>query len=107
MALRQALAAAPKPLPEMAGVPLAGGLVGYSSYDVVRYFERLPSRARADWRVPARAWDGVRRCDTYGASAPQPAQGFTIIPEPIELGTILAASWIAAIVAACIMWIRA
>ena len=36
--------------------------------------------------VPARAWDGVRRCDTYGASAPQPAQGFTIIPEPIVSG---------------------
>jgi anthranilate synthase component 1 len=51
-ALRQALAAAPKPLPEMAGVPLAGGLVGYSSYDVVRYFERLPSKARADQPVP-------------------------------------------------------
>jgi anthranilate synthase component 1 len=51
-ALRKALAAAPKPLPEMAGVPLAGGLVGYSSYDVVRYFERIPSRARADAPVP-------------------------------------------------------
>jgi anthranilate synthase component I len=51
-ALRQALARAPKPTPEMAGVPLAGGLVGYSSYDVVRYFERLPSRARVDAPVP-------------------------------------------------------
>jgi anthranilate synthase component 1 len=51
-ALRKALAAAPKPLPEMAGVPLAGGLVGYSSYDVVRYFERLPARAKADAPVP-------------------------------------------------------
>ncbi|HEX6721088.1 MAG TPA: anthranilate synthase component I family protein, partial [Burkholderiaceae bacterium] len=51
-ALRAALARAPKPLPEMAGVPLAGGLVGYSSYDVVRYFERLPSKARADAPVP-------------------------------------------------------
>jgi anthranilate synthase component 1 len=51
-ALRKALAAAPKPLPEMAGVPLAGGLVGYASYDVVRYFERLPSKARADNPVP-------------------------------------------------------
>jgi anthranilate synthase component 1 len=51
-ALRNALAAAPKPLPEMAGVPLAGGLVGYSAYDVVRYFERLPERARADSPVP-------------------------------------------------------
>jgi anthranilate synthase component 1 len=51
-ALRQALQRAPQPLPEMAGVPLAGGLVGYSSYDVVRYFERLPSKARADASVP-------------------------------------------------------
>ena len=51
-ALRRALAAAPRPLPEMAGVPLAGGLVGFSSYDVVRYFERLPSNARADNSVP-------------------------------------------------------
>jgi anthranilate synthase component I len=51
-ALRQALRQAPQPLPAMAGVPLAGGLVGYSSYDVVRYFERLPSRARAESPVP-------------------------------------------------------
>jgi len=51
-ALRQALRRAPQPLPQMAGVPLAGGLVGYSSYDVVRYFERLPSKARADAQVP-------------------------------------------------------
>jgi anthranilate synthase component 1 len=43
--LRAALAAAPRPQPEIAEVPLAGGLVGYTSYDVVRYFERLPSRA--------------------------------------------------------------
>jgi anthranilate synthase component 1 len=51
-ALRQALKRAPQPLPEIAGVPLAGGLVGYSSYDVVRYFERLPSKAKADASVP-------------------------------------------------------
>ena len=51
-ALRRALKRAPAPLPEMAGVPLAGGLVGYSSYDVVRYFERLPSKARAESAVP-------------------------------------------------------
>src|SRR5258706_14626405 len=43
--LRQALAAAPRPLPELGTVPLAGGLVGYTSYDVVRYFERLPQQA--------------------------------------------------------------
>jgi anthranilate synthase component I len=41
-ALRAALARAPKPQPDIAGVPLAGGLVGYAAYDVVRYFERLP-----------------------------------------------------------------
>jgi anthranilate synthase component 1 len=42
--LRDALKLAPKPEPDIAGVPLAGGLVGYSSYDVVRFFERLPAR---------------------------------------------------------------
>ena len=43
--LRKALIASPRPLPELGTVPLAGGLVGYTSYDVVRYFERVPSRA--------------------------------------------------------------
>ena len=43
--LRQALAAAPRPLPELGSVPLAGGLVGYTAYDIVRYFERLPEHA--------------------------------------------------------------
>jgi anthranilate synthase component I len=43
--LRQALAAAPRPLPELDTVPLAGGLVGYTAYDLVRYFERLPNLA--------------------------------------------------------------
>ncbi len=42
-ALRDALAQAPKPKPDLAGVPLAGGLVGAASYDIVRYFEKLPS----------------------------------------------------------------
>jgi anthranilate synthase component 1 len=51
-ALRGALAAAPRPLPEVAGVPLAGGLVGVSAYDLVRYFERLPQQARPDLPVP-------------------------------------------------------
>ncbi|MGO9802135.1 MAG: anthranilate synthase component I family protein [Steroidobacteraceae bacterium] len=51
--LRAALAAAPQPHPHIAGVPLAGGLVGYAAYDVVRYFERLPARARAAAGVPA------------------------------------------------------
>ena len=43
--LRSALRQAPRPLPEISSVPLAGGLVGYTAYDVVRYFERLPVQA--------------------------------------------------------------
>ena len=42
-ALRGALKRAPRPLPHMPGVPLAGGLVGYAGYDVVRFFEKLGS----------------------------------------------------------------
>ena len=44
--LRAALALAPQPAPVIPQVPLAGGLVGYAAYDVVRYFERLPALAR-------------------------------------------------------------
>jgi anthranilate synthase component 1 len=51
--LRQALAAAPRPEPEIAGVPLAGGLVGFASYDVVRFFEHLPKRVATADGVPA------------------------------------------------------
>src|SRR5688572_27368601 len=42
-ALRGALKRAPRPLPDMSGVPLAGGLVGYAGYDIVRFFEKLAS----------------------------------------------------------------
>src|SRR4051812_37728029 len=38
-ALRNALKRAPRPLPDIPSVPLAGGLVGFASYDLVRYFE--------------------------------------------------------------------
>ena len=51
--LRAALAAAPRPQPEFAGVPLAGGLVGFASYDVVRFFEHLPRRIATADGVPA------------------------------------------------------
>ena len=44
-ALRGALTLAPQPLPDLPGVPLLGGLVGYTAYDTVRYFERLPGRS--------------------------------------------------------------
>ena len=50
--LRAALRLAPRPLPGMPGVPLPGGLVGVSAYDLVRFFERLPARARPDLPVP-------------------------------------------------------
>jgi anthranilate synthase component 1 len=43
-ALRGALTQAPRPQPEIPGVPLLGGLVGYTAYDAVRYFERVPGR---------------------------------------------------------------
>ena len=51
-ALRAALAQAPRPLPTIPGVPLLGGLVGYTSYDAVRYFERLPGRSLTDTQAP-------------------------------------------------------
>jgi len=51
--LRLALERAPQPGPDIAGVPLAGGLVGYAAYDVVRHFERLPVRASRVSGVPA------------------------------------------------------
>ena len=52
--LRQALARAPRPTAPGAGpgFPLAGGLVGYSAYDVVRWFERLPARLAQASPVP-------------------------------------------------------
>ena len=44
-ALRRALERAPRPQPELSGVPLLGGLVGYTAYDAVRYFERVNGRS--------------------------------------------------------------
>ena len=41
--MRQILAATPSLTPEFAELPLAGGLVGASGYDLVRFFERLPN----------------------------------------------------------------
>ncbi len=51
-ALRGALASAPQPAPHLPGVPLLGGLVGVGGYDLVRYFERLPERARSAEDTP-------------------------------------------------------
>jgi len=51
-ALRSALASVASPQPALGDVPLAGGLVGFASYDVVRFFERLPQRAQPLPDVP-------------------------------------------------------
>ncbi|HSW32077.1 MAG TPA: anthranilate synthase component I family protein, partial [Steroidobacteraceae bacterium] len=51
-AMRRGLAAAPRPDIPNEGFPLHGGLVGVTSYDLVRYFERLPSNARIDDDCP-------------------------------------------------------
>ena len=50
--LRGALARAPSPNPKIPGVPLLGGLVGYTAYDAVRYFERLPGRSLDATQTP-------------------------------------------------------
>jgi anthranilate synthase component I len=50
--LRGALRLAPRPLPEVPGVPLLGGLVGYTAYDAVRYFERVPGRSLDSTETP-------------------------------------------------------
>ena len=55
-ALRQALAKAPRPQPEVEGLPFAGGLVGVSGYDVVRLFERLPQNSTPQTSVPDAAF---------------------------------------------------
>ena len=51
--LRSALGRTAVPGPELPGVPLAGGLVGYAAYDVVRFFERLAVPAGKHSDVPA------------------------------------------------------
>ncbi len=51
-ALRHALARAPSPRPDDHGLPFPGGLVGYSSYDLVRHLESLPCPAREGPAMP-------------------------------------------------------
>ena len=55
-ALRAALSSAPRPGPEVEGLPFAGGLVGVSGYDVVRLFERLPRGTTPAGNVPDAAF---------------------------------------------------
>jgi len=51
-ALRKALIYAPRPRPVGHGLPLSGGLVGFSAYDLVRYFESLPRSVPDGIEVP-------------------------------------------------------
>ena len=51
-ALREALARAPRLRPDENGLPLAGGLVGFSAYDLVRHFEFLPRPASREVAAP-------------------------------------------------------
>jgi anthranilate synthase component 1 len=51
-ALREALARAPRPRPDGDGLPLTGGLVGFSSYDLARDLDSLPRRDRNGASVP-------------------------------------------------------
>lgn len=50
--LRAALQAAPELTPQADDLPFRGGLVGASSYDIVRHFERLPTLATVAQPVP-------------------------------------------------------
>jgi anthranilate synthase component 1 len=59
-ALRGALAQAPQPRPEIPGVPLLGGLVGYTAYDTVRYFEPVPGRSLDATECPHAHYVGPR-----------------------------------------------
>jgi anthranilate synthase component 1 len=57
--LRDALRRAPRPRPEVSGLPFAGGLVGVSGYDVVRLFERLPRKTRPQPGIPDAAFSAT------------------------------------------------
>ena len=54
--LRDALKKAPRPKPDVDGLPFSGGLVGVSGYDVVRLFERLPTLTQPQTNVPDAAF---------------------------------------------------
>ena len=55
-ALRAALAHAPRPRPEVDGLPFTGGLVGVSGYDVVRLFENLAQENPRQSGIPDAAF---------------------------------------------------
>jgi anthranilate synthase component 1 len=54
--LREALDRAPRPEPAIPDVPFRGGLVGVAGYDLVRFLERIPSRAPSSKQFPLAAF---------------------------------------------------
>jgi anthranilate synthase component 1 len=54
--MRDALAAAPELSPQAPDLPFRGGLVGACSYDIVRFFERIPELAPVTEPVPEALW---------------------------------------------------
>jgi len=54
--MRAAVAASPALKPAIEGIPFAGGLVGATGYDVVRYFERLPQNRAELTGLPQAAY---------------------------------------------------
>jgi anthranilate synthase component 1 len=58
--LRDALERAPRPVGAGPAAPLAGGLVGYAGYDLVRRLERLPARRPDGAGAPEAAWIAPR-----------------------------------------------
>lgn len=59
-ALRDALRCAPRPGPELRGVPFAGGLVGATGYDLVRRLEKLPTARHGTVGLPEAAYTAPR-----------------------------------------------
>jgi anthranilate synthase component 1 len=53
--LRSQLAASRELMPRIKGLPFAGGLVGAAGYDVVRYFEKLPTNRSEPKAIPQAA----------------------------------------------------
>lgn len=57
--LRAALRRAPRPQPDVHGLPFTGGLVGVSGYDVVRLFEHLPGKTSPQAGIPDAAFSAT------------------------------------------------
>ena len=99
-ALRDALRQAPQPLPEVPGVPLLGGLVGYTAYDAVRYFERVTGRSLDATETPHAHYVAPRSLLVFDHLTISPAAKAALdpgvtwwgwrVPGLLEAGVILA-----------------